>query len=184
MAAEKSDAEYLCFLNNDTEVMSSGWLRSALDHASQRDVGLVGVSLVNRDSTIQSAGLAIGVHGVAGHVTRGIDYREKKSACFEVSAVSFACAFISRHKFLDLGSLDENFPVGLNDVALGIKSAERGFHNVVCAGVNVYHQEYGSRSSMRNLGGAIQASRDVVLFLRSFGLSQDKYATTEMKKIG
>ena len=168
LAAHNSTGEYLCFLNNDTEVISPEWLSSMVEHASQPTVGLVGAVLLYPDQTLQHMGIALGMAGgIAGHPYRGKSSQEcLPDNCFEVSGVTFACAVISKAKFDALGGLDEKFPVGFNDVDISIRSAASGLHNVLCTKSVLTHAESQSRTKGKSLKGVISSLREVVAFLR------------------
>ena len=167
LAAKETRGEYLCFLNNDTEVIEPGWLGNLVEHATAKDVGIAGSLLLYPDGTIQHAGIALGYSGIAGHPYSG-EAKEAIGAagCYKVSASTFACVVISRSKFLEIGSLDERMPVGLNDVEFALRSADAGYTNLVCTRSILTHSESKSRKSMRTVSGASQALRDV-LYLSS-----------------
>jgi glycosyltransferase involved in cell wall biosynthesis len=67
-AAQRTKAEYLCFLNNDTQVLEPDWLGDLIDHAIAPGVGVVGSKLLFEDGSIQHLGLAVGISGIASHV--------------------------------------------------------------------------------------------------------------------
>jgi GT2 family glycosyltransferase len=168
LAAHHATGEYLCFLNNDTEAISSEWLSSMVDHASQPNVGLVGAVLLYPDKTLQHMGISLGMAGgIAGHPYRGNSSQVcLPDNCFEVSGVTFACAVISKAKFDSLGGLDEKFPVGFNDVDISIRSTASGLHNVLCTKSVLTHAESQSRPKGKSLKGIFSSLRDVVAFLR------------------
>jgi GT2 family glycosyltransferase len=137
------------------------------DHASQEEVGSVGALLTFPNGDIQHMGIAIELQGIASHPFRGNSQSGiVPQDCFEVSAVTFALAMISSAKFRELEGLDENFPVGYNDVDIGIRSLEMGLKNVVCVNAHTKHAESQTRPKPRSLNGLIQSARDVVRFLR------------------
>jgi GT2 family glycosyltransferase len=168
LAASKAAGDYLCFLNNDTEVISPEWLLSMVEHASQPAVGLVGSVLLYPDKTLQHMGIALGMAGgIAGHPNRTKSTQEfLPNQCFEVSGVTFACAVISKAKFDALGGLDEKFPVGFNDVDISIRSIAKGFHNVLCTRSVLTHAESQSRPTGKSLKGILSSLREVIAFLR------------------
>jgi len=167
LGALSATGEYLCFLNNDTQIVEPGWLQSMQEHARQGEVGIVGALLTFPNGDIQHMGVSIELQGIASHPFRGnAQFGLVPEDCFEVSAVTFASAMISREKFRDLGGLDENFPVGYNDVDVGIRSLEKGWKNVVCVQAHTNHVESQTRSKSRSLSGLIQAAWDIFKFLR------------------
>jgi GT2 family glycosyltransferase len=168
MAAEKATGEYLCFLNNDTEVLEPTWLSSMVDHASQPSVGLVGAVLTFPDGRLQHMGVALGYTGVAGHPGRGEDPNNiVPEHCFQVSAITLACAVVSSAKFKSLGGLNEEFPVAFNDVDISIRATESNLVNVVCTHARLLHGESQTRSRTLSFGGLIQGVRDVLMLIKT-----------------
>jgi GT2 family glycosyltransferase len=166
-AATKATGEYLCFLNNDTEVISSNWLESMVEHASRSSAGIAGAVLSYPNNSIQHMGIALGYTGIAGHPHRG----ESKDQCvpgncFQVSAVTFACAVISKSKFWEIGALDEKFPSGFNDVDISIRSSNHHYHNIVCVKAELIHREAQTRPKSFSPKGFSQAFKDVLVILR------------------
>jgi GT2 family glycosyltransferase len=168
LAAAESDGEMLCFLNNDTEILSQNWLSSMVDHASEGDTGVVGAVLTYPDGSIQHMGVALGYTGVAGHPYRGLSPDEcLPTGCYEVSCVTFACAVVSKRKFQEIGGLDENYPFGFNDIDFCVRSTNAGYKNGVCLEARLTHSESQTRKRTLNFSGAIQAAKDVLRFLRN-----------------
>jgi GT2 family glycosyltransferase len=166
-AATKATGEYLCFLNNDTEVVSKNWLESMVEHAARSDAGLAGAVLSYPNNSIQHMGIALGYTGIAGHPNRG----ESKNRCvpgdcFQVSAVTFACAVISKSKFWEIGALDEKFPSGFNDVDISIRSSNQNYKNIVCVRAQLIHRESQSRPRALSPAGFLRAVTDVLAILR------------------
>ena len=166
-AATKATGQYLCFQNNDTEVLSRNWLNSMVEHASKESTGIVGAVLSYPNGSIQHMGIALGYTGIAGHPHRGEskDGRVPES-CFQVSALTFACAVVSKSKFWEIGGLDEKFPSGFNDVDFSIRSSNRNYKNVVCVKAHLIHRESQSRPRTLSLAGFSRAANDVLAILR------------------
>lgn len=166
IAAETANGDYLCFLNNDTEVITPGWLKSMVEHAGQPDVGIVGAVMTFPDGTLQHMGVALEYTGVAGHPGRlELSLEDIPETCYEVSAVTFACAVVSAKKFKKLGGLDPEFPVAFNDVDFSIRAAKAGYRNVVCVRSHLLHNESQSRKRAASLGGFAQGARDVLILI-------------------
>ncbi len=176
-AASYSSAAYLCFLNNDTEVIEPEWLESLMQHAVQPGVGLVGSKLLYKEGSIQHIGIALGYAGVAGHPFSGVSDEElglfgQEGACFEVSAVTFACALVSRKIYFEVGGLDEKFKVGLNDVDFSLKLRGAGYKTAICTRSTLIHYESRSRKSMKSLSGSFRAIVEVMHFLNKWSSEQ------------
>jgi GT2 family glycosyltransferase len=166
-AATKATGDYLCFLNNDTEVVSVNWLSSMVEHASKESNGLVGAVLSYPNGSIQHTGIALGYTGIAGHPYRGESKGEcVPESCFQVCAVTFACALISTRKFWEIGALDENFPSGFNDVDISIRSSNHDYNNIVCVKAELIHREAQTRPKSQSLSGFSRAVTDVIGILR------------------
>ena len=69
LGAAQASGDILCFLNDDTEVITIDWLDQLVARVSLPKVAAAGPKLYYPDGTIQHAGviLGLGVSGVAGH---------------------------------------------------------------------------------------------------------------------
>ncbi len=173
--AANTESDYLCFLNNDVEIIEPNWLGQLMDHAVQPAVGVVGSKLIYPDGSIQHLGVALGYTGAAGHplageMTDGTTSIKKTNSCFEVSAVTFACAVTSRKNFKLANGLDSRFKVGLNDIDFALRLKGMGKRNVVCGQSCLIHHESKSRRSTSSLVGGARATLEVLFFLKTYGL--------------
>ena len=124
--------EYLLLLNNDTEVITPGWIEEMLMLAQRQDVGAVGGMLYNPDNTIRNAGICLGMCGIAGsffqHVSRNnIGYMGRLLYAQNVSAVSSACMLLRREVWDKVGGLDEDWAMAFNDVDLCMRIRKAGY---------------------------------------------------------
>ena len=172
--AGNTESEYLCFLNNDTEVLEPQWLGLLMDHAVQPNAGVIGSKLLYPDGSIQHLGVALGYTGAAGHPLAG-DFPDGTSSmkltnsCFEVSAVTFACAVTSRKNFTLANGLDSGFKVGLNDIDFALRLKSKGMRNVVCGQSCLIHHESKSRKPTSTFSGGARATLEVLRFLKTYG---------------
>lgn len=150
-AAAQSDGNYLCLLNNDTEVVEADWLTEMMRYAVRPDVGAVGAKLLYLDGSIQHAGVVVGMGDAAGHAhrfTRDADpgyFRQAHVAQF-VTAVTAACLVVEKKKFEAVGGLDEqDFAIAYNDVDLCLKLQSEGLRNVYVPHAVLLHHETQSR---------------------------------------
>ena len=148
-AVERAKGEYLLFLNNDTEVLTPDWIEAMVEQAQRRCIGAVGALLLYPDNTIQHAGV-VGVGGVAGHSHKhypsdAFGYFNQIQTINNYSAVTAACLMCRREVFEEVGGLEENLPVALNDVDLCLKIVEKGYKNIYLPHVKLYHYESKSR---------------------------------------
>ena len=79
--ATQAKGEYLLLLNNDTEVITKGWMKELLSHCQRPEVGMVGAKLYFPDNTIQSAGTIIGMGGMADHCSCSIWTGRSRDIC-------------------------------------------------------------------------------------------------------
>lgn len=152
-AVAHAQGEYLCFLNNDVEMIDPDWLSLLVRQAARPELGAVGARLLYPDGTVQHAGVFTGIGGGAGHGHRY--QREDEPGYFErarlpqrVSAVTAACLVVAREKFLEVGGFDEqDFPVAFNDVDLCLKLNQRGWQSFYEPRAALIHHESKSRGS-------------------------------------
>lgn len=154
-AVSKSKGEVLCFLNDDTEVISAEWLTEMVSHAMRPEIGVVGAKLYFPDDTLQHVGMLVGLGGFAGHILwRHFDRIDKfntfTKTARNVSAVTGACLLIQKKIFLELNGFDENdFIIAYNDVDLCLKAIKKGYRIVWTPYAELYHHECVSRGYFR-----------------------------------
>lgn len=150
-AVGQARGEVLCLLNNDTEVISSGWIEEMLGHLIQSRVGVVGAKLLYPDGRVQHGGDVVGVGGVANHLHAFIahdapGYASRAVLAQDLSAVTAACLMTWRYLYLELGGLDaEHLTVAFNDVDYCLRVREAGFRVVWTPHAELYHHESVSR---------------------------------------
>ncbi len=149
VGARHATGTHLLFLNNDVEAASDGWLRALMEYASLPDVGVVGANLWYPDGTLQHAGVALGVKGLAGHVFAR--WREGHTPfgtplqTRTVSAVTGACLLTPRALFTELGGFDEALPISGGDVEYCLRTGKRVLN---VPHVKLIHHESLSRSGI------------------------------------
>ena len=151
-AVTKVKGDYLLFLNNDTEVISSDWIEAMVEQVQRESIGAVGGLLLYPDDTIQHAGVVMGLFDVAGHGHRNFaadepGYISQIVSTNNYSAVTAACLMCRREVFDEVGGFEEELQVAFNDVDLCLKFVSHGYRNVYLPHVVLYHYEYKSRGS-------------------------------------
>ena len=155
-ASEHSHGDYLLFLNNDTEVISPGWIDAMLEHAQRPEVGAVGCKLLYPDGSIQHAGVIMGlspdpIYGVAGHILTRCHYGGQGyfdlliDTIRNYSAVTGAAMMIRKSLFQKIGGFNEDLAVSYNDVDLCLRLREKGYLIVYTPYAEIYHHESVSR---------------------------------------
>ena len=152
--AERSEGELLLFLNNDTEILSPGWLEELVSLAIQEDVGAVGAKLLFPDRKIQHAGISYASFAERWlfHVQEGMEesapgYYGATRKVTPVLAVTGACLMIRRELFVNLGGFPGDLPIVYNDVELCFKAVERGLTNLMTPFARLIHYESATRGS-------------------------------------
>ena len=152
LAAASTQAEFLVFMNNDMVVSNDDWLEQAMGEALADDrVAVVGGRFSYPNGTLQHAGVALGIGGVAGHVHVGIPdteggYAGRASFAQEMSAVT-AAGMLIRHSVFDaVGGFDErDLAVAFNDIDLCLKVRQAGHRVVYTPEFRAVHHESLSR---------------------------------------
>ncbi len=146
-----STGEYLLFLNNDVRgTISQDWLKEMLGVCQREDVGIVGAKLYYPDNRIQSAGIVIGMGGVAGSMFVDLPrsrsgYMHKASIMQDMSAVTAACMMCRRKVFREVGGFIEDLAVAFNDVDFCLRVGQRGYRIVYDPFAELYHDESRTR---------------------------------------
>jgi GT2 family glycosyltransferase len=146
-------ADYFCFLNNDTTVITPDWLSEMVRECAQDKVGVVGAKLLYPDGTNQHAGVVLGIGGekIAGHAftgTPGEDpaYFGRAELPHELSAVTAACMLTRRDLFEKLGGFDaETFAVAFNDIDYCLRARKAGYKVIFTPQARLTHHESKTR---------------------------------------
>ena len=153
--ARYATGEYLLLLNNDTEVITPGWLEEMVMYAQQRRVGCVGAKLLYPDDTIQHAGVGFGIGGVADHLHKHFPatsdgYMGRLNYVQDVYGDTAACLLIRKEIYDEVHGLDESYAVAFNDVDFCVRVREAGYTNVFTPFAQLYHYESKSRGMEDN----------------------------------
>ena len=152
--AEHASGEYILFLNNDTEVITSEWLAAMVEQAHRPEIGAVGAKLLYPDGRIQHGGVVLGVFGEAGHAFRNLpdnhtSYFGLADVVRNCSAVTAACMMVARKAFKEVGGFDEELKVVYNDVDLCLRMRKKGYLIVYCPFAVLRHYESATRGRLR-----------------------------------
>lgn len=142
--------DLVCLLDEDMEVITHNWLEEMAGHAQRKSIGVVSALLLYPNSTIQHAGVILGVRGPANHSHRGWPvswggYFNRLRITANYAAVTGACLMVDKKRYLDVGGLDEELAMNYNDVDFCLRLLKGGLRNVVLSHVRLYHNESCSR---------------------------------------
>jgi GT2 family glycosyltransferase len=149
LGAVAARGEYLCFLNDDMEVLSPRWLEEMVSLLADPDVGAVGARLLFGDGTIQHVGHHF-VGGLVGHAFftwRGDTMAQGGIAHLtgERSGVTAACLLMRAVDFRNVGGFSDAFPLNYNDVDMCLKLREQGFRLLYTPYAELFHFESQTR---------------------------------------
>jgi GT2 family glycosyltransferase len=176
--------EIVCFLNNDTEVVSEAWLDRARGLLAISEVGAVGARLLYPDGALQHMGvvLGMGAHGVAGTPHGGLDGRDpgyfnKARLLAEFSAVTAACLFVRRSDFLAVGGFEPGLAVAYNDIDLCLKLRRLKLKVLCDPEITLIHKESRTRGydTTSERAKRLQREADTMLSRWKDELENDPY---------
>jgi len=150
LAATHSNASFLCFMNNDVEIIHTSWLSAMCNPMQHKTTGCVGAMLYYPDNTIQHAGVYLDAKNIAGHLYKHSPRGATGQHGFllsqqQVSAVTAACLLVRRTVFDHVGGYDEQFAVAFNDVDFCLRVQQAGFNNIWTPHAELYHHESKTR---------------------------------------
>ena len=189
MAAAKARGDILCFLNNDTEIVSVDWLNRARAFLSLDEVGMVGARLLFPDGTLQHFGIALGMgenrnDGIPhlGMEAASPGYFGKARLLQEVSAVTAACMFVRKADFTAVGGFDEELRVAYNDVDLCLKIRRQGLKILADPDITLIHKESRTRGSDKQGARATRLEEEAAWMRRRWAaeLDNDPYYSTNI----
>ena len=162
VAAREARTDMLLFLNNDTEVITPGWIEALLEFAQQPRIGAVGARLLYPSGDPQHEGIIMGIcRGTAGNIDHG-DYFSLGQSVLNATAVTAACMMTRSSVFAEMGGFDEGLTVAFNDVDYCLRLREAGYRIVYTPYAQLVHHESASR-------GTLHPPADEAFFRRRWG---------------
>ncbi|MEW8206254.1 MAG: glycosyltransferase family 2 protein, partial [Candidatus Thiodiazotropha taylori] len=152
-AVKQASGELLCFMNDDIEVISPGWLDEMVSQGVRPEIGAVGARLWYPDGRLQHGGVVLGLGGVAGHAMKytyeeNRGYMGRSVLVQNYTAVTAACMLVRREVFESVDGFDEeNLAVAFNDVDICIRIYQQGYNNLWTPYAEFYHHESASRGA-------------------------------------
>jgi len=149
----QSRGDVVVLLNDDVVPISPSWLKRMADSAMDEGVGAVGARLLNKDGTIQHAGVALGLCGLCGHMWRGLSEAEAQHypsilVPSRRSAVTGACLAVRRSLYQEVGGFDEtDLQVTLNDIDFCLRLNALGYQTHYRGDAVLIHDESSSRGA-------------------------------------
>lgn len=181
-AASFATGELIGLVNNDIEIIESGWLKEMVAHALRPGVGAVGAKLLWPNRMVQHGGVVAGVNGLAAHTGNTLEQRDPgylgmNQISRSQSAVTAACLLLRKSLFDSVHGLDETtFPVAFNDVDLCLRIQQRGLRNIWTAFAQLIHAESASRGKDVSPEKKARAQREQQYFIERWSIDyKDPY---------
>jgi len=150
----QASGEFICLLNNDTEILEECWLEEMLYYAVKPEVGVVGAKLYYPDGKIQHAGVIVGFWGLADHAFKGCmeenDYMFRLTTPQEYLAVTAACMMFRKEIFKMVEGFDETLKLNFQDLDFCLKVFERGYKIIYTPYAQLIHHEHATRGKPDN----------------------------------
>lgn len=171
-AASCATGELIGLVNNDIEIIDSGWLKEMVAQLLRPGVGAVGAKLLWPNKMVQHGGVVVGVNGLAAHTGNNLEQRDPgylgmNQVTRRQSAVTAACLLLRKSVFDSVGGLDERaFPVAFNDVDLCLRIQKEGLHMIWTAFAQLIHAESASRGKDQTPEKWARAQREQQKFIK------------------
>ncbi len=158
-AARGGDAEFVCFLNDDVDIIDGTWLDRLVSVMERGRIGAISARLLYPDGCIQHDGVVVGLMGAGEHWRRFAPNDNPREAAAglrlqDVSAATGACLLVRQDAFASIGGFDERFSVGYNDIDLCLRLGVKGWRIVVATNVELYHCETASLDREESLAAS------------------------------
>jgi GT2 family glycosyltransferase len=167
--------DFVCLLNNDTEIVDPEWLGELLSRLAEPDAGAAGPLLKWPNGMVQHGGIVLGPNFAASDAfndcmaTDG-GYGDLLRVARECSAVSAACLLVRRKDYLALSGFDEAaFPVLFNDVDFCLRLRAAGKRIVFTPHVQLIHHEAATRGNDASPERAGRFKRELAALRRRWG---------------
>jgi GT2 family glycosyltransferase len=144
-----SSADFIVTLNNDTIVITPDWLERMVALAALDDVSFVGACLLDRDGTREHESIVIAPY--PQHLRTDSNYPHDDQFCVatrDVAAVTGAVQMVRRATWNELGGMDEQLKVVMNDVDICLRSQDEHRYVVYTPDVRLYHHVSSSRGTL------------------------------------
>ena len=148
LAAVQTKADYLLFVNDDTEIITPEIIETLLSYFEDSSVGLVAPLLKYEDGTVQSAGHLL--NPIPFDLYRGAELRPNAAfgilnVAREVSSAIAAFSITPRKVFELAGGLSVLFPADYNDIDYCLKLDMLGYRTIFTPHAESFHFESKTR---------------------------------------
>jgi GT2 family glycosyltransferase len=152
LGAAEARGDFLLFLNDDTEALSTDWVERMLGCVQLPAVGVVGARLLFPEGLVQNGGLVLDklppapgaffLSALFSYLEAGSNgYHELLAVPRDCSAVTGACVMVPADVLRELGGWDEGFRMDFGDPDLCLRAWEAGYRVVLEPRAVVLHRE-------------------------------------------
>lgn len=134
-AVRACQGEVLFFLHAETEIVAGDWAKEMLPYVCRKDVGAVGIKLLNGRRRIYSAGIAFDTdeESILHHMHRGVSandhgYEAALRHTRNVSILAGTCFMVKRQTFDLAGGFRIGYPYAFADLCMNIR--KQGLLNI------------------------------------------------------
>jgi GT2 family glycosyltransferase len=148
--AAAAHGSYLCFLNNDTRILTPMWLEELLAPFARPQVAVTGAKLLFEDGRVQHAGMVCAPRGDFAHLYPGEaatapGYLDALIRPTSPTMVTGACQLVRASAFHKLNGYREDLAIGFNDGDFCLRAREAGYQVVLAPAAQLMHKEFGTR---------------------------------------
>jgi GT2 family glycosyltransferase len=176
-AVEHASGEIIGLVNNDIEIIESGWLKEMVSQLLLDNVGAVGAKLLWPNRMVQHGGVVVGINGLAAHTGNMLEendagYLGMNQLARRQSAVTAACLVVRKSVYNKVGGLNEKaFPVAFNDVDFCLRIQQLGLNVLWTAFAKLVHAESASRGKDVSPQKRARAAREQERFIEKWSLA-------------
>lgn len=170
-ASSKTSGEFLLFLNDDVEIVSSNWLEWLLKLGLDEHVGAVSGKVLFSDSRLQEAGCIVFNDGNMWNYGRGSDIAEPQfNYVRDIDYGSGCCLLVRKNVFDAVGGFDESYrPAYVEDVDLCFQIKKAGLRVLYQPACMVIHHEGKTQGTSTNQGIKSYQVTNISKFYKKWG---------------
>jgi O-antigen biosynthesis protein len=180
-AIRSASGDLVGLVNNDIEIIASGWLKEMVAQLLRPEVGVVGAKLLWPNEMVQHGGVVVGINGLAAHSGNNLSnddagYIATNQLTRQQSAVTAACMLLRKEDFEGIGGLNETaYPVAFNDIDLCLRIVSSGKKTIWTASAVLIHAESASRGKDITRERRARADREQSNFIQQWSGFIDEY---------
>ena len=154
-AAKKAKGDLLLFIEDNIEILSKNWLQFMAGEAERKEIGVVGVKILDIKNKVYHAGIAMGLSGVAGYIGRGKDKDDNGyMSCLSVRRIYMAvcgkCFMVRKKIFMEIKGFDKLLNEKYQDIDLCVRMNGKGYQNIFLPDVLVKYTNHEKKDFMKS----------------------------------